>query len=496
MKKKHLIINCILFFVLFIFACNSAYAVIVTGSVTKDDPDRPQYIPRMAPLENVEVLVEGTKNKTVTDSTGTFMFKNIKAGSYKVIVRKEGYEPQSKEVNVLGDVPIQVNFCLMPIGAKESQGIFGKSGIVIIAFASKEPTQNKPGDGGRFSTSYTNPTTSLDTLAALNAGADPFQMSGTPTLQHDSSINQIAGETSMHPNNIMIYDPNAEGPEKTKYIELQSSPFWLCYSPKNKMLYMADDSNRIMIYNAGEGEHKVIGSLSMGGIVSDLKLSGDGTRLYATVLGRKNPKLTVIDTMKNSIISEIEIETELVGNVTNMSLCIAPNGNRVFVAIGNNKGGEVIALDPSSQSVYSRCPLGIKPTDIAITPNGEKLYIPNKMSSNVSVLSAITLEVKSTIPVGIQPVKLAITPDGSKAFVTNNISGTVSAIDTSTDAVIGTINVGKRPIGIAVTPDGKKVIVTNNADANISVLDANTLTFIECSIPQIRSDPFGITVIP
>src|SRR5262249_19709609 len=74
------------------------------------------------------------------------------------------------------------------------------------------------------------------------------------------------------------------------------------------------------------------------------------------------------------------------------------------------------------------------------------------------------------IPVGDEPNNLAITPNGQTVYVANTISGTVSVINTASRQVVGTISVGAEPYGIALTPNGTKLYVTNARSDDISVI--------------------------
>jgi YVTN family beta-propeller protein len=62
----------------------------------------------------------------------------------------------------------------------------------------------------------------------------------------------------------------------------------------------------------------------------------------------------------------------------------------------------------------------------------------------------------ATIPVGIFPSDVAVSPDGSLVYVTNRDDNTVSVIDTDTNTTIGDpIPVGLAPSAVAVSPDGR-----------------------------------------
>jgi len=73
-----------------------------------------------------------------------------------------------------------------------------------------------------------------------------------------------------------------------------------------------------------------------------------------------------------------------------------------------------------------------------------------------------------TIPVGDNPGGVAVTPDGNYVYVTNEGSDNVSILFLGVQ--IANIPVGAWPTGVAVTPDGNYIYVTNNFDSTVSVI--------------------------
>jgi YVTN family beta-propeller protein len=58
--------------------------------------------------------------------------------------------------------------------------------------------------------------------------------------------------------------------------------------------------------------------------------------------------------------------------------------------------------------------------------------------------------VVATIPVGKRPWNMAITPDGSRLYVANGRSGSVSVIDPNSYRGLGEIAVGELPWGVSI----------------------------------------------
>jgi YVTN family beta-propeller protein len=58
--------------------------------------------------------------------------------------------------------------------------------------------------------------------------------------------------------------------------------------------------------------------------------------------------------------------------------------------------------------------------------------------------------VVATIPVGKRPWNMAITPDGKKLYVANGRSNSISVIDTASNQKVADIAVGELPWGVAI----------------------------------------------
>ncbi|MDE2299823.1 MAG: hypothetical protein KGK18_16850, partial [Burkholderiales bacterium] len=77
-------------------------------------------------------------------------------------------------------------------------------------------------------------------------------------------------------------------------------------------------------------------------------------------------------------------------------------------------------------------------------------YVSNGGDASVSVLDVATNTITTTIPVGQRPWNMALTPDGKKLYVACGRSAAVSVIDTEHNVKIADIAVGKLPWGVAI----------------------------------------------
>jgi YVTN family beta-propeller protein len=131
-------------------------------------------------------------------------------------------------------------------------------------------------------------------------------------------------------------------------------------------------------------------------------------------------------------------------------------------------------IDTTSNKVIATIPVGNDPSQIAVSPNGRRVYVSNNSNQSVSVIDTGLEGVIATVPVGSIPEGLAIDPSGARLYVANSGPNSVSVVDTATNAVTKTIDVGTTPFGLAVRPDGARLFVANRQDGNVSVIDTGT----------------------
>ena len=68
----------------------------------------------------------------------------------------------------------------------------------------------------------------------------------------------------------------------------------------------------------------------------------------------------------------------------------------------------------------------------------------------MSVIRTSDHQVEATIPVGKRPWNMAVTPDGRKLYVANGRSNSVTVIDTQRLEAISEIQVGELPWGVTI----------------------------------------------
>lgn len=424
-----------------------------------------------AHLEGVSVEVKGAGGTftTLTDSKGSFQFDVLPPGDYTVSFSKKGFGVFVKQVKIL-DARVENlgNITLVPDGGVSTEGIILPD-TAFIAMASAKDAD--PGINTRFG----------ELNKWMHGGPDEHEAPAP-----DDKLNPI----STYENCLMLISPEDTG--KTTYIKLEHSPLWLCFNISGTTLYVADMESTIWIYDILRNNLK-LGYIPLSSSVNHMKLSPDGRWLFAVC----TTDITIIDTRQNIVVNTIPLPIMSDGTSgTPWASTCSPDGNILYVAMGSENNGEVIAVDASTKQPVARAMTGSTPTGIAVTPDGSKLFTANLTSGSVSVLSTNPLKLISTVPVGVGPGRVVVSPDGEKVFVTCRESSTLVVLAAGTGEKVASIPVGKQPMDLAITGDGTKVYVTNTGDGTISVIDAKKNVELNRTQPQRLCRPCGVVVKP
>ena len=114
------------------------------------------------------------------------------------------------------------------------------------------------------------------------------------------------------------------------------------------------------------------------------------------------------------------------------------------------------------------------PVDLALSPDGRRLYVVCEGTGELAVTDPGTLCVTARVQVGRVPRGIALSPDGRRIFVTNSWDDTVSEIDAATLAVARTLHAGFEPTGLTTDAAGERLYVANRISNDVSVIDLRT----------------------
>ncbi len=177
-----------------------------------------------------------------------------------------------------------------------------------------------------------------------------------------------------------------------------------------------------------------------------------------------------------------------------------PNRSELFVT--DRQSNTVSVISDSANRAVAVIPVGQFPVAIAYDADQGELFVSNHNSSNVSVISEASDRVVATVPVADGPEGLAYDSATGEVFVASwNLgasTGNVAVISTATDTVVANVSVGSYPFGVAYDAGRGEVFVTNSdpgyAVGTVSVLSEANLSVV-ATVPVGRS-PVAAAVDP
>lgn len=227
------------------------------------------------------------------------------------------------------------------------------------------------------------------------------------------------------------------------------------------------------IWAFASDKNTVVATIDVGVNPDALAITPDGH--YAYVVNNNNYNIANQDTvsvldLKNNTLKETIYDSSF---VEPFRIAISPNGKRAYVA--NSDSTTLSIISTKHNKVIGVIDGFDGPSGIVITSDGNFAYVNNYGSSqgvgsgHGNTVSVVNLEfnvIVGTIPVGLAPAALAISPNGNFVYVINYVdgnpfTGTMSIINTKTNTVIDTVSGFFGPFGIAVTPNGRYAYVTN-----------------------------------
>jgi YVTN family beta-propeller protein len=144
-----------------------------------------------------------------------------------------------------------------------------------------------------------------------------------------------------------------------------------------------------------------------------LAVSPDGKKIYIALDDRD--EVAEADTVTRQVLRR----TNVAGRPFGLALDTA--GKNLFVTCRDSD--RLAVMDTQSLKETGSVAVGMAPVDVAFcrTTAGERLVVANSMSDDISVLSVSPLQELGRPSAGREPFAVAVTPDGTRAFVANRM---------------------------------------------------------------------------
>src|SRR6267154_2096371 len=186
-----------------------------------------------------------------------------------------------------------------------------------------------------------------------------------------------------------------------------------------------------------------------------LAISPDGKRIYIALDDRD--EVAEADVASRKVLRRSSVPGGPYG------LALDPAGKRLFVCC--RTADRVAVLDTRELKEIASVAVGRAPVaaGFASTAAGDRLVVANSMSDDISFVSLLSLEEVCRLSAGREPFAVAITPDGSRAFVANRMAG-LDSIKTTPSAEVTVLDpaaarvVRREPLASAHLSEGVCIV--------------------------------------
>jgi gliding motility-associated-like protein len=194
--------------------------------------------------------------------------------------------------------------------------------------------------------------------------------------------------------------------------------------------------------------------------------------------------ISVISTTTNTVVATYP------GGTVPYNMAISPDGSKLYVI--DNQVSNLAVINTVSGTIVANVAIGFTAEGIAVSPDGSRVYVTDATTAVVMVINTATNTIINKISVGMSPIGLGLSPDGSLLYVANQESNNISVVNTNSGAVVATIAVGYEPTCIALSPDGSRAYVTNSVSGNVSVINTANNTVVATIV--MNANLYGIEV--
>lgn len=172
--------------------------------------------------------------------------------------------------------------------------------------------------------------------------------------------------------------------------------------------------------------------------------------------------------------------THAAGGKQPTTCAIVKDGAKLLVT--NRGDNSVSVFDTATMTIERTIPeVGYSAWGVVRRPTGQ-LLVANWAGSTIALIDEATGKRTGQVSVGMKPSYLAVSPDGTKVYSSGNFSDDVTIADLGTKRAARQIPVGHKPMGVAVSPDGRWLWV--------AVCDSKKIAKVDLK-HEVQLDQFG-----
>lgn len=132
------------------------------------------------------------------------------------------------------------------------------------------------------------------------------------------------------------------------------------------------------------------------------------------------------------------------------------------------------SASPLSARTMTPVEVGLQPQQMAMAPDGARLYVTNRVSNSVTVVDTTSGTLRTSIPVSFSPRAIVISPDGRHVYVAHDFTNSITLINTASESVTQTIPLSAPAWALALSPDGATLYATQGSTRKLLMIEAQT----------------------
>jgi len=198
-------------------------------------------------------------------------------------------------------------------------------------------------------------------------------------------------------------------------------------------------------------------ALGLAGFIKGLAVTPNGR--YLLVTHEFNGTLDIVDTKTGTLTQQVSLAAPLpMGGAYPYGVAVGRDGGTAYVALQGQAQVAVVRLVGGQGTVVGTVPVGDHPTAVAVSPDGSQLYVANAADDTLSILSidrttglptparSVALHALPGESLGSAPNAIAVSPDGQRLYVTLAGDDAVAVLGTQA-ALTATTLTSRTPAG-------------------------------------------------
>lgn len=167
-------------------------------------------------------------------------------------------------------------------------------------------------------------------------------------------------------------------------------------------------------------------------------------------------------------------------------LAISPDGNDIYV--GCATADRVLVVDQTTGEIKRRIETPAPPSGLALNASGSRLIVTaSSPQSKVCIYATSDGSLIKTVPSRHSAMSPVLSPDEKTLYICERFNNTVAFIDLKAGEVTHRVRVPREPVSLDITPDGEHLVVANHLHAGRADLAvvASTVTVVSAAEARV-----------